>query len=128
MNQATVEFRHVSKQYGPNQGAVVDLSLLVPAGDICVLVFKGPDVSTRRASNGRAQVAPVGAHETKPARTGGEDLEPPRVMRHVMAFAQQQQIVEVGAAAVDPMDAVVSVQGLGVRAARVAAMTVLPQQ
>src|SRR5437763_9183597 len=37
MNQATVEFRHVSKQYGP-QGAVVDLSLLVPAGDICVLV------------------------------------------------------------------------------------------
>src|SRR2546423_6827219 len=37
MNQATVEFRHVSKTYGP-QGAVVDLSLLVPAGDICVLV------------------------------------------------------------------------------------------
>jgi len=37
MSQATVEFRHVSKQYGP-QGAVVDLSLLVPAGDICVLV------------------------------------------------------------------------------------------
>jgi osmoprotectant transport system ATP-binding protein len=44
MNQATVEFRHVSKQYGPatsgsaQQGAVQDLSLLVPAGDICVLV------------------------------------------------------------------------------------------
>jgi osmoprotectant transport system ATP-binding protein len=39
MNQATVEFRHVSKQYSGNQqGAVVDLSLLVPAGDICVLV------------------------------------------------------------------------------------------
>src|SRR5436853_2623726 len=37
MNQATVEFRHVTKQYGP-QGAVVDLSLVVPAGDICVLV------------------------------------------------------------------------------------------
>src|SRR5436309_10918662 len=37
MNQATVEFRHVSKKYGP-QGAVVDLSLLVTAGDICVLV------------------------------------------------------------------------------------------
>ena len=37
MNQATVEFRHVSKQYGP-QGAVNDLSLLVPAGEICVLV------------------------------------------------------------------------------------------
>src|SRR5215212_10814342 len=37
MNQATVEFRHVSKQFGP-QGAVVDLSLLVPAGEICVLV------------------------------------------------------------------------------------------
>src|SRR5689334_2860596 len=37
MNQATVEFRNVSKAYGP-QGAVVDLSLLVPAGDICVLV------------------------------------------------------------------------------------------
>src|ERR687886_534214 len=37
MSQATVEFRHVSKQYG-QQGAVVDLSLLVPAGEICVLV------------------------------------------------------------------------------------------
>jgi osmoprotectant transport system ATP-binding protein len=37
MKQATVEFRHVSKHYGA-QGAVVDLSLLVPAGDICVLV------------------------------------------------------------------------------------------
>ncbi len=37
MNQATVEFRHVSKTYGP-QGAVVDLSLLVPPGEICVLV------------------------------------------------------------------------------------------
>jgi len=37
VTNATVEFRHVSKQYGP-QGAVVDLSLLVPAGDICVLV------------------------------------------------------------------------------------------
>ena len=37
LNQAQVEFVHVSKQYGP-QGAVVDLSLLVPAGDICVLV------------------------------------------------------------------------------------------
>src|SRR5229473_1580607 len=37
MNQAPVEFRHVSKKYGP-QGAVNDLSLLVPAGDICVLV------------------------------------------------------------------------------------------
>ena len=37
MNQATVEFRHASKQYGPH-GAVVDLSLLVPAGAICVLV------------------------------------------------------------------------------------------
>src|SRR3989449_11352181 len=37
MTNATVEFRHVSKHYGP-QGAVVDLSLLVPAGDICVLV------------------------------------------------------------------------------------------
>ena len=37
MNQATVEFRHATKQYGP-QGAVIDLSLLVPAGEICVLV------------------------------------------------------------------------------------------
>src|SRR5689334_18006471 len=37
MKQATVEFRHVSKQYGA-QAAVVDLSLVVPAGDICVLV------------------------------------------------------------------------------------------
>src|SRR3954462_8867397 len=37
MTNAPVEFRHASKQYGP-QGAVVDLSLLVPAGEICVLV------------------------------------------------------------------------------------------
>src|SRR5256714_14900919 len=42
MNQATVEFRHVSKHYAQQQGqgagAVNDLSLLVPAGEICVLV------------------------------------------------------------------------------------------
>jgi osmoprotectant transport system ATP-binding protein len=37
MNNANVEFRHVSKHYG-SQGAVADLSLLVPAGEICVLV------------------------------------------------------------------------------------------
>src|ERR687889_524265 len=37
MSNATVEFRHASKHYGP-QGAVVDLSLTVPAGEICVLV------------------------------------------------------------------------------------------
>jgi osmoprotectant transport system ATP-binding protein len=40
LNQATVEFRHVSKQYAgaAGAGAVVDPSLLVPAGEICVLV------------------------------------------------------------------------------------------
>src|SRR3989441_4145023 len=47
MNQATVEFRHVSKQYGP-QGAVVDLSFTVPAGKICVLV--GPSGSGKTTS------------------------------------------------------------------------------
>ena len=39
---ATVEFRHVTKVYGPRTkgtpGAVNDLSLSVPAGKICVLV------------------------------------------------------------------------------------------
>ena len=38
---ATVEFQHVTKRYGPESagpGAVNDLSLLVPAGRICVLV------------------------------------------------------------------------------------------
>jgi osmoprotectant transport system ATP-binding protein len=38
---ATVEFRHVTKVYGPRQGqagAVNDLSLVVPPGEICVLV------------------------------------------------------------------------------------------
>jgi osmoprotectant transport system ATP-binding protein len=39
LNQAPVEFRQVSKQYAARgAGAVVDLSLLVPAGEICVLV------------------------------------------------------------------------------------------
>jgi osmoprotectant transport system ATP-binding protein len=38
MTNAPVEFRHVSKQYGPQGAAVSDLSLLVPAGEICVLV------------------------------------------------------------------------------------------
>jgi osmoprotectant transport system ATP-binding protein len=38
MTNAPVEFRHVSKQYGPQGAAVIDLSLLVPAGEICVLV------------------------------------------------------------------------------------------
>ena len=37
MTSATVEFRRVSKDYGQH-GAVVDLSLVVPAGEICVLV------------------------------------------------------------------------------------------
>jgi osmoprotectant transport system ATP-binding protein len=39
---ATVEFRHVSKRYGPatqgGLGAVNDLSLTVPPGELCVLV------------------------------------------------------------------------------------------
>ena len=43
MTGATVEFRHVTKIYGPRQaagtpGAVNDLSLIVPPGEICVLV------------------------------------------------------------------------------------------
>jgi osmoprotectant transport system ATP-binding protein len=42
MSGATVEFRHVTKIYGPRQagaaGAVNDLSLIVPPGEICVLV------------------------------------------------------------------------------------------
>src|ERR671928_1742383 len=43
MTGATVEFRHVTKVYGPRQqagaaGAVNDLSLVVPPGEICVLV------------------------------------------------------------------------------------------
>jgi osmoprotectant transport system ATP-binding protein len=38
---ATVEFRHVTKRYNPNEkgpGAVNDLSFTVPAGKVCVLV------------------------------------------------------------------------------------------
>ena len=97
-------------------------------GDICVFVFKGPGVAASWASKERAQVATVSADETKPARTGREDVELPRVMGDVVAFAQQQQIVQVGAAAVDPVDAVVRVQVLGVRAAGVGAMTVLACQ
>src|ERR687886_374812 len=43
MTGATVEFRHVTKVYGARQaqsaaGAVNDLSLVVPPGEICVLV------------------------------------------------------------------------------------------
>ncbi len=41
MQGAQVEFRHVSKRYGvgeTGQGAVNDLSLVVPPGEICVLV------------------------------------------------------------------------------------------
>ena len=95
---------------------------------MCVLIFKGPGVCVGRGSTWRAEVTTVGADEAEPAGAGGEDLELPGVMRDVVAFAQQQQIVQVGAATVDPMDAVVRVQILRVRTARVGAMAVLAQQ
>ena len=76
----------------------------------------------------RAEVATVGADETELAAAGEQDFELPPVMAHVVAFTQQQQIAQVGAPTVDPMDAVMGVQVLRVRAARVGAMTVLAQQ
>jgi hypothetical protein len=99
-------------------------SLAVPSGgggisgDIWVLVLERQAVSTRRASMWCAEVAAVGADEPEPARAVGQDFELTRVVGHVVAFAQQQQIAQVGAAAVDPMDAVMGVQVLGVRTPR----------
>jgi hypothetical protein len=46
----------------------------------------------------------------------------------VVAFTQQQQVVQVGAPTVDPVDAVVGMQSLGVRATGVGAVAVLAQQ
>src|SRR5665213_827074 len=109
-------------------------SLSVPSGgggigrDMCVLIFEWAGVCVGRGSTWRAEVTTVGADEAEPAGAGGEDLELTRVMRDVVAFTQQQQIVQVGAAAVDPVDAVVGVQVLGVRAARVGAVAVLTGQ
>jgi hypothetical protein len=97
-------------------------------GKVCVLILEWAGVWVGRASDGRAEVATIGAEEAEPAGAGGEDLELTRMMRDVVAFAQQQQIVQVGAAAVDPVDAVMGVQILGVRTARVGAMTVLAQE
>ena len=109
-------------------------SLPVPSGgggiggDICLLIFKWAGVSVGRASKGRAQVATVRVHETEPAGAECEDVELSGVLGHVVAFAQQQKVAEVGAAAVYPVDPVVGVQGVGVRTARVGAMAVLTQQ
>ena len=106
----------------------------VPSGgggigrDACVLIFEGRGVWACRVSKGRTQVATVRADEPKPARTESVDVELSGVMGDVVAFTQQQQIVQVGAATVDPVDAVVGVQVRGVRAARMGAMTVLTQQ
>ena len=77
---------------------------------------------------GALRSRPSEADEPEPAGTGGEDVELPGVVGDVVAFAQQQQVVQVGAAAVDPVDAVMRVQALGVRAAGVGAMTVLARQ
>src|SRR5450755_4994710 len=96
--------------------------------DTDLLIFERAGISTRRASNRRAQVAAVRAHETKPAAAQREDFELPRVVGHVMPLTQKQKIVEVGAAAMYPVDSVVSMQGLVIRTARVAAMSVLPEQ
>jgi hypothetical protein len=96
--------------------------------DSCLFIFEGPSVSTDRASDGRAQVATVGAHEAKPAGAEGEDLELPGVMGDVMSLTEQQEVVEVGTAAVDPVNAMVGLQTLRIRATRMSAMTVLTHE
>jgi hypothetical protein len=92
-----------------------------------VFLFEGPGVWTGGVSKGCAQVVTVGADETEPARAGGVDVELPVVVGQVVAFTQQQQVVQVGTAAVDPVDAVMGVQIFGVRAAGVGAVAVVAQ-
>lgn len=93
-----------------------------------MLIFERARVSIRGTSNGRAQVATVGTDEPKSAGAEREDFELPGVVSHVVSFTQQHKVVEVGAAAVKPVDAVVGMQALGIRAARMAAMTVLAHE
>src|SRR5665213_2974380 len=98
------------------------------AGEVCVVVFKGPGVWGGRVSWGCAEVSTVGADEPELTWTCGEDFELSGVMGDVVAFTQQQEVGQVGAAAVDPVDPVMCVQVLGVRATGVSAMVVLARQ
>ena len=98
------------------------------SGEMRVFVFEGMGVLTRWASEGCAEVAAVGADEAELPGAGGQDLERSGVMGDVVTFTQGQQIGQVGAPAVDPVDAVVGVQVFGVRAAGVGAVAVLAGQ
>jgi hypothetical protein len=77
---------------------------------------------------GRGEIPTVGPEKAKPAPTAGADRERAVVMPSVMALAQQDQVVEIGAAAVQPVPDVMSLQATCVGAPRMPAVPVVSDQ
>ena len=67
---AIVAFEHVSKQYGSAEPAVNDLSLTIPAGEICVLVGPSGSGKTTTMKMVNRLIEPTGGRIT----IGGEDV------------------------------------------------------
>ena len=76
----------------------------------------------------RGKIATVGPEKAKPAPTAGADRERPVVMPSVMSLAQQDQVVEIGAAAVQPVPDVMSLQATRAGASRMPTVPVVSDQ
>src|SRR2546423_756511 len=85
---AAVEFRHVTKRFGSGPAAVEDLSLTVPAGEICVLVGPSGCGKTTSLKMVNRLIEPSGGQ----VLLGGEDVakaNPTELRRHI-GYAIQQ--------------------------------------
>ncbi len=85
---AAVEFRHVTKRYGPGGPAVDDLSLTVPAGEICVLVGPSGCGKTTSLKMVNRLVEPTSGQ----VLLGDQDVgmvDPTQLRRHIGYVIQQ---------------------------------------
>lgn len=76
----------------------------------------------------RGEIAAVGPEKAKTAPTAGTDREDAVVMAGVMSLAQQDQVVEIRAPAVQPMPDMMRLQVTSVGAPRMPAMPVVSDQ
>jgi len=85
---AIVAFEHVSKQYGSAEPAVNDLSLTIPAGEICVLVGPSGSGKTTTMKMVNRLIEPTGGRIT----IGGEDVMslPAVELRRSIGYVIQQ--------------------------------------
>lgn len=85
---AAVEFRHVTKRYGPGGPAVDDLSLTVPAGEICVLVGPSGCGKTTSLKMVNRLVEPTSGQVLLGDEDVGE-VDPTHLRRHIGYVIQQ---------------------------------------